>query len=150
MKRWLKAGLQVLPFALILSSIYGLEYFGRMRMGMMRYLVFMKRQFDNGFFTPGNLQLLTLLVLSLAVLAALMSLGFKFGKSSGNSEASQGKKTSKTLWRYWLLTLLIALAWLVLPPFKGWLSYHFDLIGWLVLAGTTGLVIGLKALLTKG
>lgn len=138
-----------MPFALILSGIYGLEYFGRMRMGMMRYLVFMKRQFENGFFTPGNLQALTLLVLGLTLLAGFMAFG-QTGKGIRSQGANQGKKLPKALWRYWLITLLIALVWLVLPVFKGWLSYHFDLIGWLVLTGTTGIVIGLKALLTKG
>lgn len=126
MKRWIGSGLKVLPYGLIAAAIYVLEYFGRMRMGMMRYLVFMKREFENGFFQPMTVYGLTLL----AALLALLIL-YKMAKVSGRARA---------IWRYWLLSLLNLLCWLILPVFKTLKSYYFDLSAWLLLGAVTGLI----------
>ena len=126
MRRWIGSGLRALPLFLIAAAIYTLEYFGRMRMGMMRYLVFMKREFESGFFQPMTVCGLTLL----AALLALLIL-FKMAKASVRARA---------VWRYWLLNTLILLCWLIVPVFKTLKSYYFGLSAWLLLGAVTGLI----------
>ncbi len=126
MKRWVFITLKSLPIGFIILSIYVLEYFGRMRMGMMRYLVFMKREFEMGIFQPMVIQGLTVLVVLLTLWVAINS----------------HKKTSalkQSAWRYWFLNQMILTGWLLIPTFKGLKSYHFALIAWIVLTGLVGI-----------
>lgn len=120
----LKIVLKTLPFALILLAIYTLEYFGRKRMGMMRYLVFIKREFENGTFQP-------MVTFGLMVAVAIL-MSYVFWR------LVKAEKQQRNRLVYWLCSLVVLDLWLVLPQTRALKSFHFGLIGWLVLAvGTT-------------
>jgi hypothetical protein len=143
MKRWAFIALKSLPIGFIILSIYVLEYFGRMRMGMMRYLVFMKREFEMGIFQPMVIQGLTVLVVVLTLWVCRQFIKSIEAIKAINSDAAIGKKKS-AIWRYWLLNQIILTGWLLIPTFKVLKSYHFALIGWMVLTGLVGIYSILK------
>lgn len=109
-----------LPFAFILTGIYILEYFGRKRMGMMRYLVFMKREFENGWFQPP-----VMAGIGAVVAVIMVYIVWRIFKS---------RAQERDLLAYWLIIMSVLNVWLVLPQLKTLKSYHFGLIGWLVIA----------------
>lgn len=118
-KKIMKAFVLLMPFGLILSAVYVLEYFGRKRMGMMRYLVFIKREFENGWFQPEvNFSLGALVSILICYLL------WKLFKE---------KPRQQNILVYWLSSLLVLNLWLILPQTRALKSYHFGLIGWLVL-----------------
>lgn len=124
-KKILKGLSLLLPFALILSAVYVLEYFGRKRMGMMRYLVFIKREFENGWFQPE-------VTYSLGALVSIL-IGYLLWK------LFKEKPRQKNILVYWLSSLLVLNLWLILPQTRALNSYHFGLIGWLVLGAVVTL-----------
>jgi hypothetical protein len=126
MRRGVFIALKSLPIGLILLSIYVLEYLGRMRMGMMRYLVFMKREFEMGIFQPMVIQGLTVFVVILTLWVLINS----------------HKKTSalkQSIWYYWLLNQIILTGWLVIPSVRVLKSYHFALIAWMALTAVVAI-----------
>lgn len=141
MKRLAFIALKNLPIGFIILSIFVLEYFGRMRMGMMRYLVFAKREFEMGIFQPMVIQGLTVLVILLTLWVSrqfIKSIKANNSDDAIGSDAEIGKKKS-AIWRYWLLNQIILTGWLLIPTFKALKSYHFALIAWMVLTGLVGI-----------
>ena len=109
-----------LPFALILIVVYVLEYFGRKRMGMMRYLVFMKREFENGWFQPP-----VMVGIGMVVAIIMIYIAWRLFKA---------RVQERDLLAYWLISMSVLNVWLAFPQLKMLKAYHFGLIGWLLIA----------------
>lgn len=122
----LKMVLKTLPFALVLTAVYTLEYFGRKRMGMMRYLVFMKREFENGTFQP----MVTYGLLAVAAVLTIYAIRL----------LTKAEQRQKNRIGYWLSTLAALDLWLLLPQTHALKSFHFGLISWLLLVAATTLI----------
>ncbi len=107
------------PLVVLCGILYMMEHFGHKKMGMMRYLVFMNRQFERGLLQPAFITLLTgisLLILSFALYRLIRII---------QCEECQGMR------RYLALATTSGFwaGWALIPGTKAFLVFDFGFIG---------------------
>lgn len=111
------------PVLILGCMLYTVEYYGHMKMGMMRYLVFANRQLEGGLLPPAFLPPLTGIMLIIFAGSVYWcfrcfrdSMPGKFGRMFAIAAASG-----------------FGTGWLFLPATHRFLAFHFGSIGIVVL-----------------
>lgn len=112
-----------LPVLILGGMLYTVEYYGHMRMGMMRYLVFANRQLEGGLLQPAFLPPLTGIMLIL------------FAGSVYRSFRCFRDSTPGDFGRVFAVAIAsgFGAGWLLLPVTRQFLAFHFGSVGIMVL-----------------
>lgn len=124
----------IFPIGLVCGALYILSYFGRMRMGMMRYLVFTNRELQDTFLGPPWLQVHLLILMSLFILSAI-------GLWRVNTHRPS---PAKNILIPTMLICTIAALWVFSLPTQQLLIYGFGSLGWIGLAWIFAVLLLLK------